>query len=189
MPKQRVLRPLDIPVALYLALYPERPYAELANDLQVSASTAHDAVKRLTYAGLARQSASAQRRVNVSALLEFLEHGIRYAFPAQRERPRRGVPTAHAAPILKEALDADTDPVVWPSARSRIVGSAIEPLLKGAVELPLRSPEIYDLLTLVDAIRIGTARDREVASELLRKRLEATVESLSWTKDQADSSR
>jgi hypothetical protein len=175
MIKHNVLRPLDIPVACDLALYSDRTYSELANDLQISASTAHQAVRRLVYAGLANDTPSASRRVNVAALLEFLEHGIRYAFPAQRKPPRRGIPTAHAAPALQAEMDTDEDPVVWPTARGTVVGAAIDPLLESAVELPLRCPAVYDLLTLIDAVRVGTARDREIASRTLTERLEGSV--------------
>lgn len=175
MPQHQVLRPLDIPVALYLAIFPGAPYSDLAHDLQISVSTAHYAVKRLIYSGLARQTLEANRVVNVAALLEFLEHGIRYAFPTHRQRPRRGVPTAHAAPVLQKYLDAEIDPVVWPTVRGKTVGAAVEPLLESAPELTERCPQVYDLLTLVDALRIGTARDREIASRILKERLEATV--------------
>ena len=33
---------------------------------------------------------------------------------------------------------------------------------------------LYELLTLVDAIRIGRARERELAESILRSRLQAT---------------
>jgi hypothetical protein len=170
-----VLRPLDVPVALYLALYPARSYGAIAQHLRISPSTAHQAVRRLIYAGLARQMGRERRDVNVAALLEFLKHGVRYAFPTQRQRPRRGIPTAHAAPALHSELDADAEPVVWAASRGRIVGAAIEPLIASAADLPERCPAVYDLLSLVDALRIGTARDREVAGRLLSERLEATV--------------
>lgn len=172
MHKAPVLRPLDVPVALYLALCPSTSYGELAHGLDISVSTAHESVQRLLFAGLARSTSEDPRSVNVAALLEFLVHGVRYAFPAQRKPPRRGVPTAHAAPALGSELDADVDPVVWPSSRGRVVGAAIEPLLTSAIELPLRCPAVYDALTLVDAIRVGTARDRAVAGRLLTERLE-----------------
>ena len=185
MLKHHVLRPLDVPVALYLAVHPDKSYGDLAYDLQISPSTAHDAVQRLIYAGLARAGSNEGRRVNVAALLEFLTHGVRYAFPAHRQRPRKGVPTAHAAPALQADLDTEADPVVWPTARGHLVGAAIEPLLKSAFELPQRSRAVYDLLTLVDAIRIGTARDREVATRLLTERLEDTVRlPLAWLPQQ-----
>jgi hypothetical protein len=176
MPEHPVLRPIDVPVALHLALYPDGSYGKLAHEMGISPSTAHQSVRRLVYAGLVRQTSEARRGVNVAALLEFLQHGIRYAFPAQRQRPRRGVPTAHAAPVLREDLDTDADPVVWPTSRGDVVGAAIEPLIQSAPEMPQRCPAMYELLALIDALRIGTARDREVAGNLLTERLLRTVQ-------------
>lgn len=171
MPSQHVLRPVDIPVALHLAIRPRRPYKDLARDLHISPSTAHQSVERLTFAGLARKSAAAGPTVNIAALLEFLAHGVRYAFPAKRERRQRGVPTAHAGPALQHELDAGIDPVVWPAPQGTVVGAAVAPLMPSAPELPERCPELYELLTLVDAIRVGTARDREAAERMLAERL------------------
>ena len=53
------------------------------------------------------------------------------------------------------------------------MGAAIEPLLDTAAELPGRWPALDDALALVDALRVGTARDREVAGGLLASRIAA----------------
>jgi hypothetical protein len=42
-------------------------------------------------------------------------------------------------------------------------GRALAPLYPNAVSLPSRAPEVYDALTLVDAIRGGQARERNAA--------------------------
>lgn len=159
----------------YLAIRPGTSYGEAAHRLGISASTAHQSVKRLTYAGLVRPAPGAIAAVNLAALIEFLRHGVRYAFPARRGRPRRGVPTAHSAPMLQDEMDPGAEPVVWPTPRGKTVGSAIDPLIKSGPELPERCADLYHLLTLADALRIGTARDREVAGRRLTERLEATA--------------
>lgn len=170
-----VLRPLDVPVALSLAVRPNATFAELARDLGISTSTAHGAVERLTFSGLMGAMSGRRHAVNLPALEEFLYHGVRYAFPTRRERRQRGVPTSHSAPALQQELGSAADPVVWPSPRGRIVGASLEPLIPAAPELPDRYPELYDLLTLVDALRIGTVRDRKASERLLAERLEAAV--------------
>jgi hypothetical protein len=165
---QITLRPLDIPVALRLVETPEATYEALHADLGISASTAHQAVDRLYRAGLMLPH---KREVNRSALLEFLEHGIRYAFPpVMRERPERGVPTAHAAPALAGEIIAE-DSIVWPHPQGTAVGDALEPLYPQAVDLPVRCAGVYEMLTLVDALRVGRARERVIAAEKLRERL------------------
>jgi len=90
-----MLRPQDLAVAAVLAL-PDIgawTYDSLAVRLELSVSEAHAAVKRARLAGLVRG-----RAVDRRALLEFLEHGARYAYYASRGAPTRGVPTGVLAP-------------------------------------------------------------------------------------------
>lgn len=171
----QVLRPVDVPVALSLAVRPNATYADLAHDLGISTSTAHGAVERLSFSGLMRSAAGRRHAVNLPALEEFLYHGVRYAFPVRRERRQRGVPTSHSAPALCQELDSPADPVVWPFTHGNVVGASIEPLIPAAPELPARYPELYDLLSLVDGLRIGTARDREASQRLLSERLQSAA--------------
>lgn len=172
MHNQISLSPVDVPVALRLAACQGATYAAIAEDLGISVSTAHQAVRRLQAAGIVR---SGILGVNRRALLEFLEHGVRYAFPGQLGAPGRGVPTAHASPVLSDVIAAD-DAVVWPDPNGQAVGPTLGALFPQAVELPSRCPNVYELLTLVDAIRIGRARERASAITRLRQRLGGTVE-------------
>jgi hypothetical protein len=166
MGDQPQLRPFDIPVALRLAECPDRTFPALHKDLGISISTAHAAVERLRQSGLIYADA---RRVNHTALLEFLEHGVRYAFPAQLGTVQRGVPTAYAGPVLADEVVA-AQAVVWPDPHGPSLGQSLTPLFPQASELPSRCPSVYAMLTLVDAMRMGRARERQLAMEYLRKR-------------------
>ncbi|MEQ1690999.1 MAG: hypothetical protein ABMA00_06930, partial [Gemmatimonas sp.] len=128
-----------------------------------SRSQAHAAIRRLRLAGLLRPDTMV---VNRHQLLEFVLFGAKYAFPVRPGLVVRGVPTAHSAPALAEHIDA-VDQLVWPSAHGDMIGESIEPLYPGAPELPQRAPETYRLLTLVDALRVGRARDRTLARSML----------------------
>lgn len=165
--KPEVLKPQDIAVALRLAVEPGASYARLGADLSMSPSTAHESVERLQLAGLLRPES---RHVNRHSLLEFLEHGLRYMFPAKPESKARGVPTAYSAPALANEIVAD-DVIVWPDPRGSVTGQSIAPLVDRAGELRTKCPEVYELLTLVDAIRIGRVRERAKAVEKLKDRL------------------
>ena len=169
--KPQVLKPQDAAVLLRLAVGPNAEYTELAADLSISASTAHESVERLQLAGLLRPDS---RRVNEHALFEFLEHAVRYVFPAAPDSMARGVPTAHSAPALASDILSD-DVVVWPDPRGTVRGQSIPPLLARAGELPEKCPAVYELLTLVDAIRIGRVRERAKAMEKIRERVAATA--------------
>jgi DNA-binding Lrp family transcriptional regulator len=169
---RQVLQPIDVSVGLSIALRLGQTFAALADQLGISPSTAHQAVKRLMLSGLVRKAGHGHV-ADVAALEEFLLHGVRYAFPAIRTKRQRGVPTAHAAPVFQHVFDSNIDPLVWPSALGTVVGMALEPLLPSAPSLASRHPALYDALALVDAIRVGNARDREVAGQMLTKQLDA----------------
>ena len=167
------LKPQDIVLALKLCEYPVRPpMARLAAELGMSVSEIHAGIKRAGQAGLVYGSGIHQKP-NVSALEEFLLHGVKYAFPAQLGGPTRGIPTAHAAPPLNERIAPGQDPLpVWPVADGHQRGVAFEPLYK-SVPIAVRNDRfLYQCLALVDAIRAGRARERRLAetelSALLR---------------------
>jgi DNA-binding Lrp family transcriptional regulator len=160
------LKPIDVVVGLRLAEAPESNYDQLSADLGISRSWVHAAVRRLTASGLVRPSS---RAVNRLAFREFLEHGVRYAFPAQPGAEARGIPTAHAAPPLASQIVAE-DALVWPSLNGSATGQAVAPLYPGAAELPQRCPSMYESLALVDALRVGRARERKLAKEALEQK-------------------
>lgn len=167
MPKQEALKPQDIAVALRLAEMPEASYLSLGADLSMSPSTAHGCVERLQLAGLLRPES---RQVNRHFLIEFLEHGVKYMFPAKLDVRARGVPTAYSGPALADEF-VSNDMIVWPDITGSAVGQSLTPLYENAPELTNRCPSVYELLTLVDAIRIGRVRERASAVEKLRERL------------------
>ena len=165
-----MLKPQDLLVALKLltAAEDDRTFPRLAASLGMSASEVHASVKRAVASGLVNPEARTARK---AALLEFLVHGVRYAFPPERTRVTRGVPTSHAAPPLSAYFAADDLPPVWPYAEGTSRGEGLAPLYRSAPEAALRDPQLYELLVLVDAMRAGRARERKLASDELGRRL------------------
>ncbi len=164
------LKSQDLLVTLKLTLTQgEKPpsYNDLAHDLAMSPSKVHDAVVRATDAGLL----VFDRKPNRRALLEFILHGVRYAFYAKLGPVTRGVPTAHAAPPLVEEIAAGDLPPVWPDPLGSVRGEAVEPLHKSAPQAARHDARLHELLALVDAIRIGRARERNLAAKHLERRL------------------
>lgn len=159
--------PIDVAVAIVLVEHPGMKFESIAQLLGISVSKAYDAVQQLVAVGLVLPEG---RRVNRLAFLEFLEHGLRYVFPAKPGNVRRGVPTAHAGPPLAKEFDDGDDVYVWPSPDGSARGRAIEPLVPKARDLPERAPQIYETLSLVDALRVGRARERAAALSELRQR-------------------
>lgn len=146
-------------------------YSELAKSLKMSASTVHEALQRCEISHLYNQK---RKKVLKGALEEFLVHGLKYAFPAEAGAIVRGIPTAHSAELLNKLLMVDeTNPYVWASAKGKVKGQAIVPLYKSVPEVVLRADNqrLYELLCLVDSLRVGKIREQELAAAELKKRL------------------
>src|SRR5438067_706272 len=167
------LKPQDIMVALKLCSYGKaRPsISVVAHDLGLSPSEVHGAINRLRRARLLH-GPELKDRPNISALEEFLLHGLKYSFPAGHGPVTRGLPTSYAAPPLISAiLPGDELPPVWPWHEGQTRGITLQPLYKTAPVAALRDPLLYEYLALVDAIRDGRARERKIAEKELLKRL------------------
>jgi len=136
----------------------------------MSVGEVHNALDR---AARAQLFDSERKRPRSQALEEFLVHGIKYAFPAQRGPITRGFPTSYAAPPLNKSISADADEnqPVWPDPQGTARGYALEPLYKSAPKAAKIDALLYELLALVDALREGRARERKLATEHLHKRL------------------
>jgi len=162
-----MLRAADLGVALRLEHQPDEHYEDLGRALGLSLSASHRSVQRLQ---VSRLLLPGSRRVNRSALLEFLVHGARYAFPPSLGAEVRGVPTAGSLPSVGEQLPEGLN-AVWPSAEGRVRGPGLVPLYSGAPVAALHDERLHRLLALVDVMRIGQARDRKSAEAMLRNML------------------
>ena len=132
---------------------------------------AHNATKRLEASRLVPHGGGT---VNASGSVEFLMSGVPYAFPGILGPEARGVPTAHSGPVLRDEIRSG-EMVVWPSAMGDVRGFSLIPLCHNAPETAEKNPSLYGLLTVVDAIRIGRARERELAQAFLREHLSTDV--------------
>jgi hypothetical protein len=112
----------------------------------------------------------ADRQPNRHAVLEFVLHGARYAFPAVRGRMARGMPTAYAAPPLSNLIHAGLDPIpVWPDPEGEARGESFKPLYRDAPAAARADPRLSECLSLFDALRGGRARERTLATEHLTR--------------------
>ncbi len=172
--RQWALKPQDLAVAFKLvALQGDQPsYAALAKQLRLSPFEAHAAVQRLMAARLAVERDGAVRP-SMAALRTFVISGAPYAYPPVRGEATIGFPTAHAVAPLKGRVHAsDSSIPVWPHPDGSVRGEALLPLYE---KLPLAAgndPKLYELLALFDALRIGQARERELARKMLEERLQ-----------------
>jgi hypothetical protein len=165
-----VLKPQDLFVCLHLGLVPNtKPiYAALAESLHMPVSTVHRSLQRVSAAKLLDHDLQIIR----PNLLELLVHGVRYVFFTQLGSQSRGVPTGAAAPGLRDrlAVSSENSPV-WPHPNGRARGHILAPLHPSVSQVALENPTLHTALAAVDLIRIGTARERAVASEVLQELL------------------
>ena len=171
--KQAVLKPQDLVVALKVAVNGHRGFllTALGQELGLVVSVIHGCISRCEQARLLSR-ASGEIRPNKAGLLEFAVHGARYAFPAVQGSATRGVPTSLAGPSLRDYFDqSKSQPPVWPDPLGEAFGPSIAPLHSSVPEASRRDEALYDVLTLVDAIRAGAAREREMAISILEERL------------------
>jgi DNA-binding Lrp family transcriptional regulator len=164
-----IAKSLDVVVLLKLLLERrKRPYAQVAKELSISVSEVHASVRRGILAGLI----DPMTRIPIRKPLEdYLLYGVRYAFPASPGPIVRGIPTAYAAPPLAEKISSDELPPVWPDPNGIVRGYAVEPLYSSVPVAAKFDHLLYELFALVDALRIGRARERNLAGEALKERI------------------
>jgi hypothetical protein len=163
------MRPHDIVVLLkIISIDKNWLNKDLANDLYISNSEISESLNRSKIAKLISPD---KRIVFKTALYNFIEHGLKFVFPAVPGPIVRGMPTAHSAPILKDYFVAN-DHYVWPSVDGKVKGQTIVPLYPNQVIAVTNDKKLYDNLSLVDAIRVGKVREQKKALELLKKALE-----------------
>jgi len=168
--KQIVLSPLDILILLKVISLGKQEWlqVDLAKALGISQSEVSKSLNRLKKSWLLAPNASiVVMRENV---LEFLCYGIKYIFPQLPGSIVRGMPTAHSAPILRSEILSNEN-YVWPYARGQVRGQSITPLYPTAPKASIEDRKLYELLALIDAIRIGNAREKELSHKKLRSRI------------------
>lgn len=171
--KQPVLKPQDLLVAMKIAVKEGGPitFSELGIELSMSASEAHAAAQRAEISRLITREHGQLFAIR-SSLLEFILHGVKYSFPPLLGSVARGMATSIAAPPLRKYFGpSEILNFVWPDSRGEDRGLSLLPLYPSVPAAARIDPELYELLVLVDAIRSGAAREREIASSELAERL------------------
>jgi hypothetical protein len=169
MKKNNGMRPHDIVILLKIATKGKENWLmkDLSSELKISGSEISESLHRSFLAGLI---SSDKKKLMKTAILEFLQYGLKYTYPQQLGALVRGMPTAYSAPPLSEMIISE-EPVVWPYAEGKVRGQAIDPLHPSLPLACLLDSKLYEMLALTDALRIGKARERKIAIEELKKRL------------------
>lgn len=170
MKAHKGMRPQDIAILLYLSDLASTDWkvGDVAKALQISQSEVSEALHRCQIARLLDKQ---NKKVFRAGLLEFVLHGLKYVFPVVPGAVIRGVPTAHAAPPLNAQIVQSSESFVWPYAEGTHRGQEILPLYPTLPAVVADKPGFYALLALCDALRIGRAREVNLAKQELTKRI------------------
>lgn len=145
----------------------------LEESVGISKSEVSSALQRCYQTGLAKpQRETGSPRANTKALYEFIAFGLKYVFPARVGTLVRGIATAHAAPVLAGRLMSAGESIfVWEDALGSAHGQSVSPLFKSVPKAVRQDAELYAMLALVDAIRLGNERESALAKKLLQQML------------------
>lgn len=159
------LRPQDVLLLLQLLLEVGMGQTKLALKLDISQAEISMGFRRLKFAGLV----NVEGVPSLEACEEYLIYALKYCFPAALGTMTAGMPTAHSKPGFNFVKPTNNEPYVWPDSNGKIRGLALEPIHKGFVHACKNDESLYNLACLVEMIRVGRARERELAANLLRE--------------------
>lgn len=170
MKKHNGMKQQDVAILIFICQYFDGIYkvSEIADSLKISQSEVSESINR---SNIAKLIDAKSKTVFRHGLYEFLIYGIRFVFPVVPGHIVRGIPTSHSGPPLNKLITSDSDQFVWSYSKGTIRGMSIEPLYKTIPLVCERFPEYYELLCLVDALRIGRSREVVFAREILNERL------------------
>jgi len=163
------IRPQDVVVLVKILLEEDLTWTQtsLARSLFMSQSEISESLSRSRYARLLYDKG---RKVVRQSFMDLLEYGIPFIFPQQPGSVVRGIPTSHSASPLKEHILSE-EHYVWPYVKGHVRGHSIQPLYYSVIQAVELDQYLYEMLALIDALRVGKIREKNLALEILKKRI------------------
>ena len=185
------MKALDIIMAIKLSefnKYSDWSFKSLENDLHINRSQLHDAYQRLIEAQIIQLN-----RLNRRHLLEFLEHGLRYTFPASKEGFNEGVKASRSNPLIANKISINND-IVWYYSKDKqeglnlpkedkVKGESIKPLHDSLLKSYQHSDRFKNMIDMVDVLRMSDCKLRE--KHIALPELEKMIYSKSYTKTES----
>lgn len=168
------MKPQDVMVACKLLTIGEErwSFGRLSKSLGLSMGAAHNAVAHLLAAGLVVEK-EGKAIPSRKKLLDFLLFGVPSVFYPVKGGLLRGMPTAASAPPLLALCQPREVPVVWPVANGRVTGETLVPIYETVPRAAAADPHLYEYLVLLDGLRVGKAKERKIAAEVLEQKIMA----------------
>ncbi|NCI50924.1 hypothetical protein GWC95_13405 [Sediminibacterium roseum] len=167
MRKHNGMRPHDVVILLAIITKKKDPWLvkDLAAELCISQSEVSESLNRSHFGGLFIPQL---RSVNRLTFFEFLKAGLPCVFPTKPGMMVNGIVTAHSHPVMKKRI-VSSELYVWPELGGKDRGFAIDPFYEKQVLAAKKDDELYKLLAMVDALRVGRTRERTIAAEILNE--------------------
>lgn len=158
---------LVILLKIILQKSPNWKVTDLAHELYLSQSEVSKALERLSFSGLLDETKKVPAK---KSLYDLIVNGIQYIFPVKLGALQKGIPTAHSFGPLKSKV-ISKNILVWPHPEGKVRGESIEPLYKNVTKAAIQDEELHKLLALIDSLRVGKVREKEIAKKELEKRI------------------
>jgi predicted transcriptional regulator len=168
MRKHNGMRPQDIVVLIKILCLPKNSnwkLMDLVSSLHLSQSEISESLNRSSFAGLIDVS---KKKIMRLSLMEFIEHGLQYVFPQHPGALVRGIQTAHSHDFIRKKI-MSSEIYVWPDSEGNVRGQAIEPLSKSVIKAVKEDKLLYQLLSLIEVVRVGKTRELKIAINELKK--------------------
>ena len=163
------MKPQDLVVLTKLIAINDLDYTQmsLSQMLYMSQSEISGSISRSTYAGLLMNKG---REVNRKLFFDFIKYGLAVVFPQHPGAIVRGTVTAHSAHPLDMEIVSE-EKYVWPYAKGRSRGQSIAPLYPTVPKAVVLDTYLHEILALMDAVRVGRVREKNMALQLLEQRI------------------
>jgi len=161
------MRPQDLVILLKIVALDQQEWglSALSHTLHISISEISESLNR---SRIAKLIDSHKKNVNRHNLMEFLEHGVKYVFPLQPGTMVRGIATAHSYPAIYDSFISEQH-YVWADPKGKIIGLELEPFYPKQTLAVKNDPVLYEMIALVDMLRIGKLREIKYAVTRLKQ--------------------
>ena len=105
--------------------------------------------------------------IESKALFEWLGYGVRYAYANESTGYGRGMETSWNCPLLESEMVPPSPPIVWPVSGGNTEGAFIKPIHEAVPFAAKHDDQLYQMMSLIESIRMGKPRELEIARNLL----------------------
>jgi hypothetical protein len=163
-----MLKAQDITILVKIIALENKEWSinDLSSSLSISQSEVSKALSRLAFSGLIDETKKSPAK---NSLFDVIVNSIMFLFPVRPGQVLKGIPTAHSVAPLSKKIRSSVN-YIWPDPNGTMRGESIEPLYKTVPKIVGEDKKFYEMMALIDALRVGKSREQVLAKEELRKR-------------------